>query len=219
MDRFPDSLTSSVSAFPRASCQACWVIKLGGSLLDLPDLTERLRAAISQTTTKPLLVVGGGPAADCVRKWEQIHHLGSTAAHWLAIRAMEFNQRLVESLLPEARGVSSLQEAEAVWHQKGIAVLDAFGWLRSKEGTCDSLPHSWDVASDSIAACAALGFSAAGLVLLKSTEAPPGFPAVEGAGEPFVDRYFARCASRLPQIVWWNLRNSDDPKKTASRKS
>jgi aspartokinase-like uncharacterized kinase len=186
---------------------ACWVFKLGGSLLNLPDLANRLRAVIRSISTKPLLVVGGGATADVVRGWDQSHHLDSASAHWLAIRAMDFNQYLIETLLPEAVGVAHPDEADPVWRQSGIAVLNALEWLRMEEGQPDSLPHSWDVTSDSIAARVSLRWQAQGLVLLKSRDAPQTITRLDETGEGLVDGYFHQLAPKLPQIAWCNLRS------------
>ena len=50
------------------------VFKLGGSLLDLPDLKSRLSEAIDLCNSiYPVLVVGGGPLADLVYDYQSIH--------------------------------------------------------------------------------------------------------------------------------------------------
>ncbi len=184
----------------------CWVVKVGGSLLNHPQLTKRLRKVVRRVSPKPLLVVGGGPVADAVRQWDQTHPLSASAAHGLAIRAMDFNRHLIETLLPEAAAVADPHSAAAVWEQEGIAVLKVRDWLRAEEDHAETLPHSWDVTSDSIAAWAAIRWRAAGLLLLKSVDLPPHSPEGRSAGEPaFVDRYFSQFASRLPRIAWCNL--------------
>jgi aspartokinase-like uncharacterized kinase len=205
--------------FAGLRAEECWVFKLGGRLLDLPDLTERLRTLIQQTSAKPLLVVGGGAAADLVRRWETIHCLDSSTTHWLAIQAMEFNESLIESLLPEAVSVALQMEAERVWNQGGIALLNAFSWLKAEHESEASLPHSWDVTSDSIAAYAAIRFRAAGLMLLKSLDCPDGFPSSNSLGEPLVDAHFHHLAPKLPRIAWCNLTANPLSIKTASRES
>jgi aspartokinase-like uncharacterized kinase len=188
-------------------------------LLNLPDLTKRLRTVIRQTSTKPLLVVGGGAAADLIRRWEKVHHFDSSTTHWLAIRAMEFNERMIESLLPEALQVISPPEAQAVWNQGRIALLNTFGWLKAEHELEASLPHSWDVTSDSIAADAAIRFQAAGLMLLKSLDCPDGFPAFDSLGEPLVDAHFHQLAPKLRRIAWCNLAADPITIKAASRES
>ena len=183
----------------------CWVVKLGGSLLDQPDLTKRLRTVLGRVSTKPLLVIGGGAAADAVRQWDQIHRLSASAAHWLAIRTMDFHRHLMETLLPEAMGVSHPNEAHHVWEQHNIAILKTWDWLQAEEAEAESLPHSWEVTSDSIAAWAAIRWRAAGLLLLKSVDLPDPPLSLSESLPAFVDRYFPQLAPRLPQIAWCNL--------------
>ncbi len=72
------------------------VFKLGGSLLDLPDLALRVRQVIGQrSNSSALIVVGGGAAADAVRDQDRQHNVGDERAHWLAIEAMERNARML----------------------------------------------------------------------------------------------------------------------------
>ena len=78
------------------------VLKLGGSLLDLVDLPDRLRVAFAKLDgAQPLLVCGGGDAADVVRGWHVAHALDDEQSHWLAMESIRLNQRLLLTLLPE----------------------------------------------------------------------------------------------------------------------
>lgn len=65
------------------------VLKLGGSLLDLADLPDRLRSVIKMLGDNgPLLVCGGGDAADLVRRWHEHHALTkSSRTGWRWIRS------------------------------------------------------------------------------------------------------------------------------------
>lgn len=183
-----------------------WVIKLGGSLLTLPELAERLRSVMDRVTSKPLLVVGGGEAADVVRRWDTAHRLSASAAHWLAVGAMDFNGRLLENLLPESIVVTSHQQAAKAWQTEKLPVLNVGRWLAADELRYqDSLPHSWDVTSDSIAAKIAIRLGAEGLLLLKSIDRP----ASEADWRQSVDDYFPRLAREIPQLAWCNLRFAD----------
>lgn len=50
------------------------VVKVGGSLFDLPDLGPRLRAWLKTLRTADVLLVpGGGPTADVVRSLDRAH--------------------------------------------------------------------------------------------------------------------------------------------------
>jgi len=110
------------------------VVKLGGSLLDLPDLMDRLKALAEQLLPAPVLLIsGGGVAAEFVRSLDQRFGLTSEQAHWTAIAAMSFNASLLERLNSEFRVVTDRADAEAVWSAGRIAVLDALAFLRSQE--------------------------------------------------------------------------------------
>ena len=187
------------------------IYKVGGSLLDLPDLAFRLRAVIDQNSdSRPVLVLGGGRTADVVREWDRIHHLDCESSHWLALDAMRLNESLLQRLLPDSVIVITRQQTQSAWESSAIPILSACEFLRVEEATSRfPLAHSWDVTSDSIAAWTALQWPADGLVLLKSVPPPDDFNTiVEGASikTNFVDPYFPRLASNLPSIDWINLR-------------
>ena len=70
------------------------ILKLGGSLLDLPDLSVRLQSVFANLDgDRPLLICGGGEAADIVRRWHDCFELGEERSHWLALEAIRLNQR------------------------------------------------------------------------------------------------------------------------------
>ena len=65
------------------------VIKLGGSLLDAADGPTRFAVGWHrQPPMRNVLIVGGGALADAVRRWDRIHRLSPSDAHWLAIGVM-----------------------------------------------------------------------------------------------------------------------------------
>ena len=81
------------------------LVKLGGSLLDLPDLGPRLAAFLNaQPPGPPLLVVGGGAGADRIRELDRAGRFyRADQAHWLAIRAMTSNDRRVAAMLSKRK--------------------------------------------------------------------------------------------------------------------
>ena len=179
------------------------VVKLGGSLLSLPDLPERLRGLIAGLNgDRVLLVVGGGAAADVVRQWDQIHKLSPEQSHWLAIDSLRLTARLMAELVSEVRVVSCREEAEACWAEGRWPVLEPRTFLTSLEAEHGpELPRSWQVTSDSIAAWIAIHWPAQRLVLAKSVERSP---AIEPGRD--VDEFFASLLPRLPNVEWVNLR-------------
>jgi aspartokinase-like uncharacterized kinase len=153
------------------------VVKVGGSLYDLPDLKSRLVAFLTALSAPDrLLVPGGGAAADAVRAWDRTHGLGETASHWLALRACTLNAHFLAALLGAA-------VVERPRHGAGLAVLDPLAFLLADPAT---LPESWAATSDSVAALAAAAVGAE-LVLLKSVTIPPALTWREAAAAGHVD--------------------------------
>jgi aspartokinase-like uncharacterized kinase len=170
------------------------VIKVGGSLFDLPDLGVRLREWLAvQGTGEVLLVPGGGPAADVVREYDRLHALGEERAHWLALSALTLNARFLASLLPSAVVVPHVRALTAEWLQGKIPVLDPYAFARADEGHSGSLPHRWTVTSDSLAARLTHVAGADELILLKSVALPAGIDWKEAGERGLVDTYFAEA--------------------------
>lgn len=173
------------------------VIKLGGSLLDWPELAVRLRRWLAnQPPAANVLIVGGGPLVEGLRSIDRAQRLSASAAHWLAIDAMSLTSRSLCEVLPEASLVDSLAAIDA-GSVKQLLILDVAPTLRAEQGTDTALPESWDVTSDSIAAHVAHQLQAAELVLLKSSDAPEQGTAEALARAGHVDAYFPRVAAEL----------------------
>ena len=152
------------------------VVKVGGSLLDLPDLPRRLTDWLAGCRfSRVLLVAGGGAAADAVRQWDRTFGLEAEAAHQLAVGAMGLTAQLLARLLPGAAIAADRATAEAVWSRGCPVVLDVPEFLSTAESLAVvPLPHSWEATSDSIAAWVARVWPAAAIVLLKSAQFPGG---------------------------------------------
>lgn len=162
------------------------VVKVGGSLYDLPDLGDRLRRWLpTLEAPRILLVPGGGQAADLVRDFTRRHGLSEEEAHWLALRAVGMNAHFLAALLP---GTPIVHDPAAC--EGGLAVLDAFAFARADEARPDPLPHTWSVTSDSLAARVARIAAAGWLILLKSVTIPPETPWHDAARRGWVDPTF-----------------------------
>ncbi len=126
------------------------VIKIGGSL------TDRARSVVEEVRAsgrRALIVPGGGGFADGVRALDP----PATAAHWMAVCAMEAYGWYLSSFgLPATADVAV---------PAGPTVLLPYTALRA----ADPLPHSWDVTSDTIAAWVADRLDAR-LILVKSVD-------------------------------------------------
>ncbi len=151
------------------------VVKVGGSLFDLPDLGPRLRRFLEALSERDRLVVpGGGTAADVVRTLDATHHLGPLVSHELALKACALNAAFLQALLPGAALVGA--------PTAGLAVLDPLAFALGDE----ELPPSWDVTSDAVAARAA-AVAGGELVLLKSVTLPAGMSWRQAAAAGHVD--------------------------------
>lgn len=160
------------------------VVKVGGSLFDLPQLGERLRAFLAPWP-RTLIVPGGGALVDTVRRLDHAHGLGPETCHWLALQAMSMNARFLARLLPGACVVSEPGDA-------GSQILDAYPFFRADDERADRLPHDWQVTSDSLALRAAARSGARELVLLKSVAWDVPHSWTEAAEAGVVDSFFPR---------------------------
>ena len=177
------------------------VVKVGGSLYDHPRLGPGLLAFLETLPAPVLLVPGGGPFADAVRQLDAVHRLGEEAAHWLALRSLdaaaEFLRRITLSLPPLPRS-AALRSRGSGHDGSRLNVLDAFAFAVEDDSRPGALPHSWAVTSDSIAARAAVVYQAARLIVLKSTDIPPGTPWPIAAANGWVDAHFPHVAADAP---------------------
>ena len=184
------------------------VFKLGGSLLDwekLPRLLARIPGF--RPAAVPLIVVGGGEAADVVRRWDRLFLLGDERAHWLALESLALNEELLQVLWPKLRPVRSGPQILQAVRDQVPALLCAACFVRWAEASdAPPLPHDWRSTTDSIAAWTAQIARAEELVLLKSTDFPGGLSLQSAADAGLVDGWFPTAAARLGKITWINGR-------------
>lgn len=188
------------------------VVKLGGSLLDLADLAPRLRDWLGrQTPGATMLVVGGGRMADALRDADRLHRLGETVSHWLCIRVMTIQAEMLSAMLPEASLCRSLAE----WRETApkLAILDPWTFLREEEPQLagQSLPASWRVTSDSIAAKFAQAIGAEELTLLKSALPAAAWTPAAAAAAGYVDAFLPQLANGTFTIRCVDLRTDGFP--------
>ena len=182
------------------------VIKVGGSLFDLPDLGERVQAWLDQQSrARNIFVAGGGRLADEIRRQHDLRPLDDFRAHWLCVDAMDImahvlHKRLVGSNL--CAKISSVREIKST-----NTIFKAGKWLRFGEpihaGT--RLTESWDITSDSIAARLAICIGANEFLLMKSAD-PPGHDLHQLSELGYVDKFLPKLAGELPPWRIVNLR-------------
>jgi len=152
--------------------EGCTVVKVGGGLLQHDGALEHVVSAIVEAHTQgaPLVVLGGGgPFADAVRAADARWSLGDDAAHWMAIHAMDQTAHWLHARLPMSALVRSPYLAGAALDMGRLPIFAPAAWLHDT----DTLPHSWDVTSDAIAAYTAGAIDAARLLLLKPVDGTP----------------------------------------------
>ncbi len=184
------------------------VVKVGGSLLTWPGLRHGL-SAYWQTRRpwRPVVIVGGGGAADLVRDLDRIHGLGEDRSHHLALCALELTARLLAGLMPGLEVVERPDELASVWDAGRIPILSPRRFLEDDADRPDSLPETWEATTDSIAARVARQLGAAELALLKSTPLPPGTDRASAARLGLVDPLFPVVARGLRCVTYRNLRD------------
>jgi 5-(aminomethyl)-3-furanmethanol phosphate kinase len=157
------------------------VVKVGGGLARAAGddaLRALCRALAAASERHALLVVpGGGELADAVRAQDRRLQLRPRTAHWMAILAMDAFGWALADLIPGATPRTDLPTRPS----PGVAVLLPYALLRERA----TLPESWAVTSDAIAAWVAGAAGAARLVLVKPVDGlyrdwPP-------SGEPIAD--------------------------------
>lgn len=141
------------------------VIKLGGSL----ERSGALKRCLDDAARKDNVVVpGGGDFAEQVRSAQQRWHFDDTAAHAMAILAMQQMAWLLGSINRNfvladsvAEIVRQLETGRPVIWSPDLHELDRAG-----------IAASWDITSDSLAAWLAGVLGARELILIKSANIP-----------------------------------------------
>lgn len=143
-----------------------WVVKLGGSLMQAPELRQWLELILQQDASPCVIVPGGGMFADAVRAAQASTGFDDVAAHRMALLAMEQYAWVLKSLCPQLVMVSSEREiGECCGRHRAML------WLPTEMALADaSIPMNWEVTSDSLAAWLAGKISAERLVLVKHAD-------------------------------------------------
>jgi aspartokinase-like uncharacterized kinase len=189
------------------------VVKVGGSLFDLPDLGRRLRDWLGrQRPAHNVLVAGGGPLVEQIRTWHADEPIEDAAAHWMCVDLLTVTAHMLHAWMPEI----PLVEDDCLLCQRvgepGATIFGPAPWMRHSEpglpGTW--LPSSWETTSDSIAGRLAAALVADEFVLMKSAlprrRTSRELSALAAAG--YIDSVLAQMAPDLPLTRLVNLRSS-----------
>jgi aspartokinase-like uncharacterized kinase len=126
------------------------IFKIGGKIL---ENSKNIESTISQLTQlyeenilqKILLIPGGGSYANFIRTVDEELKLGDGLAHWMAVYSMNYNGIELNRKYPKLECIEELKPFQDA--QKMFCIFLPYNYLRNH----DTLPHSWDVTSDSIA--------------------------------------------------------------------
>ncbi len=144
------------------------VVKVGGSLAADSAVLRALCAELARAAEKHRLLVvpGGGEFADVVRTADARFALNSQVSHKMAVLGMDQFGLLLSGLIPNCRVAFSLGVVNGLSGSGRAVVL-----LPSKlVFRAHSLPNSWDVTSDSIAAYVAGRVGVGKLVLVTDVD-------------------------------------------------
>ena len=116
------------------------IVKVGGSLLKLSDLAERLQRWLGQQSpATSVLIAGGAALADQVRHWDEQFRLGEETSHWLCVDVLDITAQLLKALLPEAQvcwTYTALHNAIRAGHNATIVFPPAAFMGQRSEGDC-----------------------------------------------------------------------------------
>ena len=182
------------------SPEECSLIKLGGSLLTMPGLRERLVANLQILAKYAIVVVGGGGLADVVREWDRIHRLSTADSDRLATQTLSISAEFTRCLLPESGLVDDFHHAVALLSEGRVPIVDVPRILT--HSGIPKLPQSWEVTSDSMAATIAASWSLRELILVKSASCPAGESCENAASGGLVDQYFPLAVAEPLRVLW-----------------
>jgi len=186
-----------------------WVLKPGGSLAAVPQLSDWLRLLAAQRQQALVVVPGGGPFADAVRRAQAVHAFGDTAAHRMAVLGMA----QYGMMLADLSGLPLLETPEILtpWPP------GSFIWLPLALPEGEGGPaRDWSHTSDSIALWLARRIGAGRLLLVKSVT--PDRPQVEAstlAARGIVDTAFPGLLAAAPLPCNWLGPDQVQPLRTA----
>ena len=170
-----------------------WVIKLGGSLLQTPELPLWLETLSDSNRIKRCIVPGGGLFADSVRAQQQQLGFSDRTAHQLALLAMT---QFAEYCQGQNNGFALAQnptDLTGIIDSGKTPIMAPHLWPG-----IEILTPSWSLTSDSIAAWFAAQIDAQGLILIKSIDSVPASHTLdELVKAEIVDPLFPQLAGKL----------------------
>jgi len=126
------------------------VFKIGGKILENSNNIKSTFSQLTQLFEKEILqkiivIPGGGTLANFVRSLDDILEIGDDLAHWIAIYSMNYNGIILNRKYPNLESIDKLKTFQDA--KQMFCIFLPYSFLRED----DTLPHNWDVTSDSIA--------------------------------------------------------------------
>ena len=185
------------------------VVKVGGSLFDLADLSKRLHAWLAaQPAAHHILIAGGGALVDRVRQWDRLAPISVEAAHWMCVDLMTVTAHMLHDRLREMPLVEDDRLLCQRLGERGCTIFGPADWMRHSEPYLPgkTLLRRWDVTSDSIAARLAVVLSADELVLLKSARPSACSDVNQLAEAGYVDAMFPSWIEHISTVLICDFR-------------
>ncbi len=184
------------------------VIKVGGSLAETGRLAAIL-AMIGAARIPVVIVPGGGPFADAVRKLQDEMHFDDAIAHRLAMLAMEQMAECIVSKQAGMKVARSIDEISDAVMDGQIPVWAPLNMI----GEDETITANWSATSDSLSGRLAELLETR-LVLLKSADVENGASASELASQGVVDPLFPEIVARAG--LSWSIFGPGDDRALAS---
>ena len=109
------------------------------------DIMQLLSEYAKKKSLSFIVIPGGGPFAEVIRKLSEKNAIADDTAHWMAVLAMhQYGLFLADA---ESK-LSVVDRVEELNNANPICIVLPYEILKAD----DSLPHTWDVTSDTIAA-------------------------------------------------------------------
>ncbi len=121
------------------------IIKLGGSLQEKGREIIRFLSNYAETKNHTVIIIpGGGHFVKRIKELSEQEVISDDAAHWMAVLGMH----QYGFYLADGSGIEIVESIEELRNVVHIGVLLPYTLLKAD----DSLPHTWNVTSDTIAA-------------------------------------------------------------------
>ncbi|MER0239367.1 amino acid kinase [Fulvimarina sp. MAC8] len=171
------------------------LVKLGGSTVRSPNLQQWIKA-IEQATEPTVVVPGGGPFADGIRKMQARLGYDDATAHEMSVLAMEQFGCVLLNLSQRFVAAASIGEIHAALEKGDIPV-----WLpRKMVMSTSEIPQNWTVTSDSLAAWLQHQLGAARLCMVKQIDVPENSTVDALSRAAVVDDAFPSMVSHGSQL-------------------